>query len=191
MHDQDGTDGAEGSTILFVSHNMSLVLQQCERGMVLVNGGVACMDSSENAVAAYLRLNGEAQEVTRVAGQVPWLTIDRFEASNSSVAISFNDPLSFRLVLSLEKDLNNGSLTLFISNSVGARLLTSQVDLGRLASGQHAIQLTLSEHRLLPGAYFVSVVIRQGMETLLRKVQIATSTCWSTTSRPENCSAPW
>lgn len=45
----------EGRTVLFVSHNMSVLQNLCERGVYLDDGGVACDDEISAAVDAYLR----------------------------------------------------------------------------------------------------------------------------------------
>lgn len=47
----------EGRTILFVSHNMSAVKSLCKRGIVLENGMIKKIDTSENATNYYLSSN--------------------------------------------------------------------------------------------------------------------------------------
>lgn len=53
----------EGRTVLFVSHNMSVVEQLCNRGIVLKQGKLAVDESTENSVNYYLK---SAEEKTAI-----------------------------------------------------------------------------------------------------------------------------
>lgn len=54
----------EGRTVLFVSHNMSLIQNLCERGIYLENGAIVQDGPVDTAVDAYLRSLERAQSVT-------------------------------------------------------------------------------------------------------------------------------
>jgi lipopolysaccharide transport system ATP-binding protein len=49
-----GEVAQEGRTVIFVSHNMGIMQSICRRGIVLVDGQVACDDTTERAVSLYL-----------------------------------------------------------------------------------------------------------------------------------------
>lgn len=54
---------AQDRTVLFVSHNLGLIRQLCQRGLLLESGSIVCDDQADAAVTTYLRsLQGSAQE---------------------------------------------------------------------------------------------------------------------------------
>jgi len=50
---------SSGRTVLFVSHNMSMITRLCTRGILLQNGSVALIDNSEAVVSQYILSFGE------------------------------------------------------------------------------------------------------------------------------------
>jgi len=53
---------SQDRTVLFVSHNLGLIRQLCQRGLLLESGSIACDDRADAAVTTYLRsLQGSAQ----------------------------------------------------------------------------------------------------------------------------------
>src|SRR5688572_30650356 len=51
-----------GRTVLFVSHNMAAIRQLCERGILLNNGGIEKMGSSEEVIRQYFQHGYELSE---------------------------------------------------------------------------------------------------------------------------------
>jgi lipopolysaccharide transport system ATP-binding protein len=151
--------GRQGRTVMFVSHNMSSILQFTERTIVL-QGGRVCFDGeSEAGVSEYLKLNESAGKASNLSSRVPWLRMDGLAYDQRNMQIGFNKPLRFNLDIALERDISEMVVNLGIFNSIGARIITAKASLADLPRGGHGIMLEIPEHRLIPGTYFISLVL--------------------------------
>lgn len=165
--------GREGRTVLFVSHNMNSVLQLTERAMLLERGRLLAFAPTAESVTLYLKLHEQAREAKNQGAMVPWLKVDGFQCERSSPVQDFNEALRFRLDLSLDRPVPSLLLTLNLRNTVGAHLVTACGMLDPMAAGEQSLCLELSDHRLLPGTYFVQLVLWREQDLLFRADEIA------------------
>jgi lipopolysaccharide transport system ATP-binding protein len=166
--------GRAGRTVLFVSHNMSSILQFTDR-VIVMNGGQIIQDGdNESGVREYLRINEEASQAINLAPQVPWFRVDGFTFDQGRMEVGFNVPLRFLLEVSLERDLEEVEIVLPILNSIGARIVSARTVLPRLARGRQKIVLTVPDHRLIPGTYMITLVMREKSQPVFVKEQLIT-----------------
>ena len=151
---------------MFVSHNMSSILQFTDRVILLQQGRVALDGDNEIGVREYLRLNEDATQAVNLSARVPWLHIEAFTFDQTRMAVGFNKPLQFQLSLVIERTIHEVEIVLPLFNSIGARLVTARTVLPRLVQGRHTLHLQVPEHRLIPGTYLISMIIRERAETI-------------------------
>jgi lipopolysaccharide transport system ATP-binding protein len=164
--------GKDGRTVLFVSHNMSAILQFTSRVIVLQGGGILQDGDCETGVREYLRVNEESSQALNLVSQVPWFHVDGFTFDLTRTEAGFNRTLHFRLDVSTEKAMTHVEIILPIINSVGARIVTARTVLPALPKGRHAIVLKISNHRLIPGTFLVSLTMRERSQTIFLKEQL-------------------
>lgn len=164
--------GREGRTVLFVSHNMSSILQFTERTIVLQAGRVSFDGESEAGVSEYLRINENSGKAANLPAKVPWLRVQALSYDEGGVRVGFNKPLRFDLDIALDRDMDEMIVNLGIFNTIGARLITAKALVSALVSGEHRISLEIPDHRLIPGNYFVSMVLSGRRETLFSGEQL-------------------
>ncbi len=164
--------GRSGRTVMFVSHNMSSILQFTNRTILLQAGQVLLDGNSEIGVREYLRINEDAAKASNLETRVPWFKINSLIFDQKNTEIGFNKPLRLKLDVRLERGLDNVVLMMGIVNSIGARIITAKTSIPNLASGEHTINLEIPEHRLIPGCYFVSLTISVRQEVLFAKDQV-------------------
>ena len=162
----------EGRTVIFVSHNMSSILQFTDRTLLLESGRIVHDGDSETGVAEYLKGNDQAFRQGQLASKVDWFRVYRFGFEQQAMAPGFNQPLRFSLQLDSERELTDLTLILGITNTLGARLITSRTSLARMPTGAVRLDMTVPDHRLTPGTYFISLAIRATGRALFAEEQI-------------------
>ena len=94
-----------GRTVLYVSHNMSTIRQLCDRCIVLDAGRVVFDGAVEDAIALYLKSQGDERLSVNLAAiprtSVKWqdtaLLLSAEYPGRSSIRVSANEPLVTRL----------------------------------------------------------------------------------------------
>lgn len=151
--------GRQGRTVMFVSHNMSSILQFTDRTIVLQSGRIAYDGESEAGVSEYMRLNESAGKAMDLRAKVPWLRLNHLAYDEGAMEVGFNKPLRFLLAFALERALGEMIASLRIFNSIGAQLITAKASLSDLTDGAHEIALEVPDHRLIPGTYFITLIL--------------------------------
>jgi lipopolysaccharide transport system ATP-binding protein len=102
-----GEIAQDGRTVIFVSHNMGIMQSLCGRGILLVDGQVACDDTTERAVSLYLsQLDTAASECLAErtdrsgAGVVRLHEIEITSNGGSPGVLTTGAQARFRLVIS-------------------------------------------------------------------------------------------
>lgn len=108
----------EGRTVLFVSHNMGSVKSLCTKGIVLQNGQLAFVGSSEDAINKYLTVS-EKKSITTVKfnkHDIPLfieeviITKNGERADNTS--FDFRDNFGFILKIHCKEDIKNRGIVI-------------------------------------------------------------------------------
>ena len=153
-----GDVAKEGRTVLFVSHNMGAVQQLCRRAMLVEDGQVRAQSDTVSVVGQYLQERHCNSSVGPLPDQTEHLTIRGIRIEDSP-GLGFNSPIRLNLDLECRRALRLASFGLGIANSLGARVLTGERTIELIPRGRHLLSLTLSEPRLPPGQYQLTLGI--------------------------------
>lgn len=162
----------QGRTVIFVSHNMSSILQFTDRTLLLEAGRIVHDGDSETGVSEYLKGNDQANRTGNLTSKVPWFKVSGFRYDQNAMEPGFNQTLKFTIQLHSERALDDATIILGISNTLGARLISGRTSLSSLPEGSSILDLQLPEHRLTPGTYFISLVIRAQGKALFAEEQV-------------------
>ncbi len=164
--------GQEGRTVLFVSHNMSSILQLTDRVLLLQAGRIIQDGDSESGVRGYLRANEEAAQAINLTGQVPWFRVASLVFDQTHMEVGFNKPLRLRLELATDRDIGETEIIIPIINSIGARIVTARTVIPGLSKGTRSFLLKIPDHRLIPGTYMISLTMKHRTEVIFIQEQV-------------------
>ena len=160
-----------GRTVLFVSHNMSAVLQLTTAGIVLDKGKVIFQGGAEEAVAAYTSSADSDSTVTFEVEHSPRKYLGTQAAKFVSLRFdravpmfSFGEDFSFiakiRALESVPK--MRFSMTIFSAEGTPVGSCFSKEDAGIGVGKEAEVQVVLPNMRLAPGRYYCGVAIGKG-----------------------------
>lgn len=164
----------EGRTVLFVSHNMSLIQTLCQRGIFLQNGKLAVDGSVMEAVDAYLNTLEQAEAVGLAErtdregkGDVTLVDVEIMQGEDAVTALTTGGPARF--VFHTSKLISRMTCTFIFFNHLGQRVaifrseLPGPDDVVDDSMGPKFV-CEFDELLLLPGRYFVNVLLGGGGE---------------------------
>lgn len=151
--------GQQGRTVLFVSHNMSSVLQFTDRAVVLDQGRISFDGSSDEAVSVYMQKNAATTTTHEISTFVDWFRITKLTLERDSSSTQFNAPLEFKLCLDLDKRTPTLIVTVSVMNSIGSIITTSRAVINDLETGDQTHLIRIKDHRLIPGAYSIKIML--------------------------------
>ncbi len=144
------TAGAEGRTVLFVSHDLSALSRLCSRALWLEAGQVRDVGPAATIVRDYLAsgLQSSSSGGTLLrSGPVIVRDVRVLPADGSSGSALFReDPFVIRVEFDLAEEVPGLDLTLFVTTPSGVRVFDEALsDHGtvQLAAGSHCAQLTV------------------------------------------------
>ncbi len=162
-----------GRTVLFVSHNMPSVRALCNKAMLLQQGRLTAYGNTQEIIAEYfsrdyvLRNNEDGTIPDKLSlhntgeGRFTFVKIMDDEKQYKK-ELYFKQKFSVNFKLSLEKDVENISLSVFILNSYGENILMSTesetykpTDLKKGIS-EYVVSF---DELLMPGGYSVGLAI--------------------------------
>lgn len=157
-----------GRTVLFVTHNMSVVQHLCSRAMLVRNGALVASGETSAIVNQYL---SDARKELKLA-LTDWTdrittgeaTITNFELEGrTGNHINFGQDLRFRIHAEFQKPVTDPTFGLIIHDSGGVPLIfvhTVQegLRLGRVG-GRLAVEGMIPAISLYPGLYYLSPFI--------------------------------
>jgi len=158
--------GAEGRTVLFVSHNMAAVESLCNRAVVLSGGRLVGEGPVSAQVAAYLASMAERQEVRGAGVTVGKVRVDRLGFQPNPV--TSGAPASFAVAVSAGEQRRIEALSLVLEGALGGR--AAILDLRRpepyfLEAGETLLlEGQVASLPLVEGDYPVGVYVSAGGE---------------------------
>lgn len=162
---------AAGRTVLFVSHNMSAIMQLTNRAVLLSHGSIEFIGTPTDAVNKYIHgehLDPAAEYDVRSAkrrhggtGDVRILSL-RFERQLGHFRAF--EPIRFILRVRAERTVNamRVGMTVFARDGSPIGNSFSPDSAGLSAGEERELVITLSSARLAPGSYFCGVSIGRG-----------------------------
>ncbi len=170
-----GAVGAQGRTVLLVSHDLDAIARLCPRSLWF-DGGVLRLDGdTQDVIDAYLQSTrdggGEQLEVEDARGRVLLHAVRTVDPSGQSTNILRRDrPFDVEVDISVRERIPGLDIALFLVNQRGARVFDevwSDVAPTRAeAPGRYVASITVPP-LLNAGDYAIGVWIGQGYEEIL------------------------
>jgi lipopolysaccharide transport system ATP-binding protein len=161
--------GVEGTTLLFVSHNMSAINELCNRACLISQGSLSHDGSVSEILQKYLALGSSSAEINlehfKHKGPQEFVRITKLSLmdNNGNLTTSFqmNDPFVAKIELTCFRRMLNTEVGLKISSYHGAAIhyLTSTweglyVD---IEPGSHTFVVKVPHLCLYPGTYVIGL----------------------------------
>lgn len=164
-------DGAarDGRTVLFVSHDMRKVISLCNRGILLKNGSIQCMDDMSRVADAYLseRLGPEgfadlsASAGRSGSGDMLFQSIELLSNGQRCKSLTFGSPFSQRIRVSVNRRHEVAKCAATIVSSDGVPVFCFMTDdvPGQWTAevGTHELTVTIDQLNLYPGTYSIDL----------------------------------
>lgn len=156
----------QGRTVLFVSHNMNSIRNLCTRGVVLTNGEISFIGTTEEAISQYLSktdFSNENDKVYSLGNNQNYVSRIRSEKKTFEASL---DELTVRADLHLGMNVPDIYLGIRISDKHDNEVLFSSTDevendpLRNLESGNYRIDCVIPRNIFKPGRYSISFVLR-------------------------------
>jgi lipopolysaccharide transport system ATP-binding protein len=155
--------GKEGRTVLFVSHNMAMISNLCQTGMVLNDGELEFFGQVSNAVMEYYQATNQrdathAQEFRSDTAEL--LGAELIGLSNSS-DITIHDELRVRMRYSLKKQIDGKCVPNFhfFTSDGSYAFVDSARDVTSMSPGVYCAECRIPRRFLNEGAYFIGVAL--------------------------------
>lgn len=165
----------DGRTVLFVSHNMSAVEKLCKKCVVLKNGEVDFIGSTEESIQRYLdgfagkKVFTEQQDDAKKYGPGRFSHFTDIETLNeNNIPLSvfrMGDPVKVKFGFDLDSPISTLELGFAIVNITGERLSTFIGEWEGLPiqmdKGHHEIICRIENFRCFPGSYGITAWLKK------------------------------
>ncbi|NJN67997.1 MAG: ABC transporter ATP-binding protein [Chloroflexaceae bacterium] len=172
----------EGRTVLFVSHNMGAVEGLCQRAIVLNSGAIVADEPAPKAIEKYLQLGavpeGSVQSLLSHPGRRPGSEVVLQEVRILTDGYESNELRmggNLKIITSFKRDrpITNMRFGVSIENYMGQRVAVfsptiNATDLLRGSPQQGEITCDIPRLPLIPGMYFISLIIGIGSRDIDR-----------------------
>jgi len=169
-----------GTTLVFVSHNMGLVKAVCQRALFIEKGVVREYGETSEVVEAYNRVMNEnrisefeaVQQTEKIHSSTCEITKVEITAETGQKDIfATHKPAAIHIQYRSFHDLGEIAVVLRIirSDGVSCAVLYSRVDRKSLLvqKGSGVIKVSLNPLQLFPGAYYVAATIKNAEESMV------------------------
>ena len=155
--------GNQGRTVLFVSHNMAMISNLCQTGLVLNAGKNNFFgDISESVIKYYQEANRNNQPPSRLLkSETAELIRCELIGVNESNELTIHDELRIRMVYRLLKDIEGKCVPnfhFFIADGTYA-FVSNAEGVEKRSSGVYFADCRLPANLLNEGAYFVGIAL--------------------------------
>jgi len=155
--------GKEGRTVLFVSHNMAMISNLCQTGMVLNEGGLEFFGQVSDAVMKYYQSTNQrnaANEREFQSDTAELLDSELVGLSDHS-EITIHDELTVRMRYRIKKQIDGKCVPNFhfLVSDGSCAFVDSARDVTIMAPGIYCAECKIPRRFLNEGAYFVGVAL--------------------------------
>lgn len=173
-----------GRTVLFVSHNLGMIRQMCDRTLWLENGAVKMMSPTSEVLTHYLAAVSEVMSTdlsTREDRQGDGsMKLKRVAVENAAGGVvRSGDGLQIELIFDVREVIHEAVCKLFISDHMGTKLIecnsrVAGTTMQDIQPGSVRLGCTIPELPLNAGKYTLGFVCRTGYAVYDQMDAIAT-----------------
>ena len=167
--------GEEGRTVLFVSHNMAMISNLCQTGMVLNEGELEFFGQVSDAVMKYYQNTNQrdaAHEREFKSDTAELLGAELVGLSNLS-DLTIHDELTVRMRYRLRKQVDGKCVPNFhfFASDGSYAFVDSAKDVTSMPQGTYCAECRIPRRFLNEGAYFVGVALTTYFESGSLKIE--------------------
>ncbi|HUS00531.1 MAG TPA: ABC transporter ATP-binding protein [Chitinophagaceae bacterium] len=159
----------EGRTVLFVSHNMKVIKDICNKGIFLKNGQIHSQGTINNVISDYLSSGVNKDEQNQIYfdlnankdSQIESASLVKKDGRLIASYIHSEEEVFIKISYRVYKKIHRWHLTFFLRNNLGDVVYVADrtdfhKDYLEADIGSYTFLLKLPVELLLPGVYFVS-----------------------------------
>jgi len=163
--------GDEGRTVLFVSHQMGTIAQLCSKVFILEKGKITKEGDTKKTISSYMQdlsFNESNRFISKNSARTSKNiyiteveTVDSFGVS--AAEFSHLDNITLKIIVWIEKWINNLFLGVLVKDIQGRKIFTSQLEFDSVVNNNKlkelAIKMKIPKNFLVPGQYLFSVAL--------------------------------
>lgn len=147
----------EGRTVLFVSHNMSAILELCKRGILLENGAIVRDSDVGSCVAAFFERDKKHNGSSSGRKRNKFLDLGNI-CVNGAHAYQLDHSLPFEVSVDIHaNDIRQATIFLIVENAFGQSVLHKKISTAAIGcdviDGDFTLNVELPSLWLTPGIY--------------------------------------
>lgn len=154
--------GKEGRTVLFVSHNMAMISNLCQKGIVLEGGGLSFYGGISEAVLKYYQRNNVTNGASRgFEGKTAALLESQLIGVGSTLDVTIHDEFVVRMKYKIKKSIEGICVPNFhFFSSEGNYIFVTNADsVATMTPGEYFADCTIPANLLNEGAYFIGLAL--------------------------------
>lgn len=149
----------QGRTVLFVSHNMSAIVDLCQRGLLIEKGRLKFDGTATSCVEEYYKNNSSEEFENKQNTQNTPFNVDLLKVNDSSSAV-IESGGRFDVSLRIHGQKIRNPAIFFVIENVSGQLIVhkriSSKELGtEIVDGYHKLKISLPELWISPGIYSI------------------------------------
>lgn len=157
-----GEVSRSGRTVIFVSHNMGIISQLCEKTLVLDSGKIHCFTKTPNAIQEYMTLNAtsskefQTREINKnIPAQV--LNFRTIDCNGNQICdFMFTDNIIIQSDIIIHESKKELTIAFSIHNNYKAKILTILKQIDHLKPGKYTLKIELQNSIIVPGVYSIN-----------------------------------
>ena len=155
--------GKDGRTVLFVSHNMAMISNLCQKGIYLDAGKIALQGDVSQAVHKYYQSTIESSDISsrRIGSETVELLGVELIGLSKTLETTIHDDLTIRMKYKIKRDTDARCVPNFhfFAPDGSYAFVSAANDISKLPPGVYQADCTVPGDLLNEGAYFVGVAV--------------------------------
>lgn len=155
--------GKEGRTVLFVSHNMAMISNLCQKGILLEGGIISNLGEVSKVIQQYYQNSNKKDEVSsrRIGSEIVELLGVEFVGLSENFEATIHDEITIRMTYKIKKAIDARCVPNFhfFAPDGSYIFVSSANDIAKLLPGVYRADCRVPGGLLNEGAYFVGVAI--------------------------------
>lgn len=157
--------GKDGRTVLFVSHNMAMISNLCQKGIVLKQGGLLFQGEMSEAVLAYYQDNRDGKQNHTLSGKnesenVALLSVE-LVGTDDACEFTIHDELAIRMRYKIKRQADAKFVPEFhfYRTDGSCAFVTHAEDVTNALPGEYVAECKIPSRLLNDGVYFVGAAM--------------------------------